>query len=101
MLRLHPPLLTNLDNWIAGQDDSPSRPEAIRRLVEKGLTAESTARPRSKKTAQKASDLASREIKDLGDTSQPLEEQQRRQRTLIRGPKEFREIREDLPKSKT
>jgi hypothetical protein len=45
--------------------------------------------------------LASREIKDLGDTSQPLEEQQRRKRQLIQGPKEFRDIRADRPKSKT
>ena len=101
MLRVHPPLLTNLDDWIARQDNSPSRPEAIRRLVEKGLTAESTSRPRNKKTAQRASELASREIKDLGDTSQPLEEQQRRKRQLIQGPKEFRDIRADRPKSKT
>jgi hypothetical protein len=31
----------------------------------------------------------------------PVEEQQRRKRALIKGPKEFREIREDLPKDKT
>jgi hypothetical protein len=30
----------------------------------------------------------------------PVEEQQRRKRALIKGPKEFREIREDQPKSK-
>jgi hypothetical protein len=37
MLRVHPPMLTNLDDWIAQQDDAPSRPEAIRRLVEQAL----------------------------------------------------------------
>jgi hypothetical protein len=31
----------------------------------------------------------------------PSEEQQRRNRALIRGPKEFRDIREDLPKGST
>jgi hypothetical protein len=37
MLRLHPPLLTKIDDWIGGQEDAPSRPEAIRRLVEQAL----------------------------------------------------------------
>jgi hypothetical protein len=31
----------------------------------------------------------------------PVEEQQRRKRALIKGLKEFRDIREDLPKPKT
>jgi metal-responsive CopG/Arc/MetJ family transcriptional regulator len=39
MLRLHPPLLTNLDEWIESQTYPPSRPEAIRRLVEQALAA--------------------------------------------------------------
>jgi hypothetical protein len=34
MVRLHPPLLTDLDNWISNHEDRPSRPEAIRRLLE-------------------------------------------------------------------
>jgi hypothetical protein len=38
LLRLHPPLLTDLDDWIGAQDDHPSRPEAIRRLLELGLS---------------------------------------------------------------
>jgi hypothetical protein len=36
----------------------------------------------------------------LVDKSMPSEEQDRRKRALVKGPKEFREIREDLPKSK-
>jgi hypothetical protein len=39
MLRLHPPLTTRLNDWIRAQDDSPTRPEAIRRLVELGLAS--------------------------------------------------------------
>jgi hypothetical protein len=35
--RLHPPQLDQLDAWIAKQDDAPSRPEAIRRLLAKAL----------------------------------------------------------------
>ena len=30
-----------LDGWVAKQDDKPSRPEAIRRLVDAGLEATS------------------------------------------------------------
>jgi hypothetical protein len=44
--------------------------------------------------------VASRELETLGDQSRPVAEQQRRKRTLIRGPKEFRDIRADLPKQK-
>jgi hypothetical protein len=32
-VRLQPLALTQLDTWIAGQEDKPSRPEAIRRLA--------------------------------------------------------------------
>jgi hypothetical protein len=36
-LTLVPDQLDELDAWIAKQDDSPSRPEAIRRLLAKAL----------------------------------------------------------------
>jgi hypothetical protein len=37
-VRVHRPALASLDTWIAAQPDpKPSRPEAIRRLVEKAL----------------------------------------------------------------
>jgi hypothetical protein len=39
MLRLHPPLINNVDTWIVEQDAPLTRPEAIRRLVELGLKA--------------------------------------------------------------
>jgi hypothetical protein len=37
LVRLHPPALDAIDTWRGKQDDAPSRPEAIRRLVEAGL----------------------------------------------------------------
>ena len=100
MLRLQPPLVTDLDRWIEAQDRPLSRPEAIRRLVEHALAAAPAKQPAGKETARKASKLAAREIEPLGDKSMPPEEQARRKRALIRGPKEFREIRDDLPKAK-
>jgi hypothetical protein len=36
----------------------------------------------------------------LGDKSAPPEEQAKRKRRLVKGPSEFREMRDDLPKPK-
>jgi hypothetical protein len=99
-MRVSDKFLKSVDAWRRKQEGGPSRAEAIRRLVEQALAGGSSARQRSKKTAQKASNMAAREIENLGDASQPMEEQQRRKRALIKGPKEFRNIREDLPKGK-
>jgi metal-responsive CopG/Arc/MetJ family transcriptional regulator len=38
-VRLQPPSLAGVDAWAAAQEDKPSRPEAIRRLVELSLSA--------------------------------------------------------------
>jgi hypothetical protein len=37
VVRMHPAPLAALDAWIGRQDDTLTRPEAIRRLVEAGL----------------------------------------------------------------
>jgi hypothetical protein len=100
MLRLHPPLLTNLDGWIALQADNPSRPQAIRRLVEQALAGKGATRAPSKEAAHKASKMADRGLEPLGNKNLPLEERHRRKRSLIRGPREFRDIRHDQPKQK-
>jgi hypothetical protein len=42
MVRGHEDFLRSLDAWIAKQDPKPSRPEAIRRLVELGLKAKAS-----------------------------------------------------------
>jgi hypothetical protein len=36
-LRLYADMEKQVDDWIAEQDDNPSRPEAIRRLIQLGL----------------------------------------------------------------
>jgi hypothetical protein len=102
MLRLHEPLLTRLNDWIEDQKDHPSRPEAIRRIVERALASRHTAHPSTKKAAaRKALDLAAREGERVTDSSLPPGEQARRKRTLIRGPKEFRDLRSDLPSKRS
>jgi hypothetical protein len=46
-VRAQPDMLGALDAWIARQDDQPSRPEAIRRLVELSLTRQEPPAPAS------------------------------------------------------
>ncbi len=89
-----------LDAWIKRQIDSPSRPEAIRRLIERALAAEpAPPRPRNQGTPA-AIEFASREIDKLGDESATSEERASRKRRLLHGPKEFRGMRGDQPKTK-
>ena len=44
-VRLLPLPLANVDAWAAGQPGKPSRPEAIRRLIEMGLASSSASEP--------------------------------------------------------
>jgi Arc/MetJ-type ribon-helix-helix transcriptional regulator len=100
-IRLPEDLRVRVEAWAAKLDDTPSRSEAIRRLVEMGLAS---ARPRiakaSGKTAARASKLAGQMIDTLSDDTAPIEEREKRKRRLIKGPSEFREMRTDLPKAK-
>lgn len=95
-VRLQPDALARLDNWVIRQDEPlPSRPEAIRRLVELGLTSQ-PARGQFKE-ASKAAKLASDQIDRMGDTLATDEQRQSRKRRLLKGPKEFRDGRRDHP----
>jgi hypothetical protein len=99
-MRASDKFLRSIDGWRLKQADRPSRAEAIRRLVEQALASKGAARPASKEAASKAVKMAARELEPLGDKSMPLEERDRRKRALIKGPKEFREMRGDQPKIK-
>jgi hypothetical protein len=99
---LLPVSLAALDAWIEHQSEPrPSRPEAIRRLLEQAFAGKGGKQLPSKEAARKASKLAARELEKRGSPSLPEPDLQQRKRTLIRGPKEFREIRADLPKPKS
>jgi hypothetical protein len=41
LVRIQPPLLRTLDDWIGNQDISLTRPQAIRHLIEIALTTKS------------------------------------------------------------
>ena len=95
--------LATLDDWIARQKEAElTRPEAIRRLVELGLTIKTPARPASKPGRRlRAQELATKAIEKIIDPAAPPEEQAQRRRRLTKGPTEFREARVDQPKVKT
>jgi hypothetical protein len=76
-VRVDPAFLKKLDEWRRDQQDLPGRPEAIRRLVELGLSAKSPAE-RAKQLAEKAIDK-----RIPADT--PAPERARRKQKLIKG----------------
>jgi hypothetical protein len=88
-----------LDAWIKKQNEVDlSRPEAIRRLVELGLTVKTRSAPSERQRAAFA-DLASKAIDSL-KVEAPDDERASRKRRLLKGPEEFRDHRVDLPKAK-
>jgi|SRR5581483_4446056 len=95
--------LASLDDWIHQQREADlSRPEAIRRLVEIGLTVKTKAKPKQMpiERATRARELAAKAIEKVSDPSASSEERMRRRRRLTRGPLEFRDERVDLPETK-
>jgi hypothetical protein len=103
-VRLQPAPRAQVDRWAASQREKPSRPEAIRRLLElafaKTLPKRRTepdsphrAGMRAKKAAD-ASEMAGHELDRMGDPLATDEERQLRKRRLMKGPKEFRDIRD-------
>jgi Arc/MetJ-type ribon-helix-helix transcriptional regulator len=95
-------ILTALDEWRRRQRNFPSREVAIRLLVERGLADSTTTTTRQlrKGGRRKAAEMAGREIDRLGDQSVTNEERTRRKRRLIKGPREFRDVRANRPKTK-
>ena len=90
-------LLKRIDRWIASQDNAVNRSQAILHLAESGL--ESAAIPstggESGRSAKQAAGLASDMIDCLGDQSATREDREQRKRRLVKGPSEFREMREE------
>ena len=76
------------DQWAA--DHGMSRSEAVINLLEQALAM---ARPRTKASRAKAVQLAAEEIDKMRLPSVSNEEKQTRKRRLLKGPREFRDIR--------
>jgi len=82
-----------VDEWAAKQPDKPKRSEALRRLVEKGLRLVQLRKPHNIKTAAKATKMAGSTIDQLEDRSASAEVREKRKRRLLKGPREFRNLR--------
>jgi hypothetical protein len=92
-----------IDEWRRRQPDLPSRSEAIRRLVELGLTIKARPTqitpPRAER-AERAATTAGKQLDQLVDKSASVKEQAIRKRRLLKGPEEFQSVRIDRPAKK-
>ena len=94
-LRLPSPLIASLDKW-AKRQKVPSRSAAIRELLEQALGYAALRGRRDQGSSAKASSMARQEMERVTkDDATPAEEQERRKRRLLKGPREFRDIRSD------
>ena len=98
-VRLPKDLTAHIDRWAKGE--KLTRSAAIRRLVELGLASARPIGRTSRAAAAKAADMAADAIDHIAPSSTPSEEQASRKRRLLKGPREFRDIRKDHPKAKS
>jgi hypothetical protein len=125
-VRLPETLLANVEHWAMAQEDQPPRSQAIRRLVEIGLTVETKAKSTGRRPSAalvadlaaetidslppkpiakpgrraRAQELARDAIEKMVDPTASPEERDQRRRRLTKGPTEFRKARVDQPKAK-
>ena len=97
-VRMPPQLITEADAW--AEANGMGRSEAIRRLVELGLSLKAKTKEPSAAGANRAEELATKAVEKMIDSSVPSEERAQRRRQLTKGPSEFREDRVDQPKAK-
>jgi hypothetical protein len=86
-----------VDDW--AQRNETTRSDAIRCLVELGLTVKTKAQPTERHRAR-ASELAATAIDSLTVGTADADDQASRKRRLLKGPEEFRELRVDRLKAK-
>lgn len=84
-----------IERWAENQSDQPSLSEAIRRLVELGLTVKTKGRPTNEGQKLRAREMAGDAIDKLSDTTASPNDQASRKRKLIKGPEEFQNVRRD------
>lgn len=95
-LRLYPDLEKRIDEWRQKEPDRPGRPEAIRRLIVLALSRQGGPWQRSPRMRAKAQELASGELDKVVDQAATNEQREQRKRRLLQGPKEFRDIRNNV-----
>jgi hypothetical protein len=98
--RADPKIRASIVRWAKNQPDTPSLSEAIRRLVEIGLSRPAMPPVLSRKFSVLAKELAAKAIDGLVDPAAPAEDKASRKRRLLKGPEEFRDVRVDRAKGK-
>jgi len=94
-VRLPPEIIKKIELWGAKQPEpARSRSETIRSLVEMALAKAETARSGRVKSAQ----LAGQTIDQLTDQAATAQDRASRKRRLLKGPKEFRGMRDESSK---
>jgi hypothetical protein len=96
--RMPPELIQKVETWAAANE--AGRSEAIRRLVEIGLSkSPEIKKPRvlstSKQGAARAAELATSAIDKRADAGASAEDRAVRKRRLVEGPSAFRSTRKD------
>jgi hypothetical protein len=99
-LKMSKKLTADVDAW--AEAHGTIRSDAIRQLIELGLSAAPSAAPLGsmRRDPVEIEDLAVKQIGQLLDPSLPVEERERRIRRLTEGPPEFSDERIDLPRPK-
>ena len=90
-------MIKAVEAWARKQNDEPNRSEAIRQLIEIGLTVKTTGK-RNPTQKARAKELAGGAIDKLTDAKATLDDQASRKTRLLKGPEEFREVRMGRPK---
>lgn len=98
--RADPVIRASIVRWAEKQRDLPSLSEAIRRLVELGLTVKPRARQTNEGHKLRAREMAGKAIDRMADETAHPDDQASRKHRLLKGPEEFREARVDRPKAK-
>ena len=92
-------MIKAVETWARKQSDGPNRSEAIRQLIEIGLTVKTIGK-RNPNQKARAKELAGGAIDKLTDMKAAPEHQASRKTRLLKGPEEFREARVDRTKAK-
>jgi hypothetical protein len=97
--RADPETRAAIIRWAEQQPDQPTVSEAIRRLVELGLTVRTEPKHDLKQTPTarhaRANELAAQAIDRISSGSSDNDQKASGKRRLIKGPEEFREVRLD------
>jgi hypothetical protein len=100
IVRMHKPQIAAIDAWMTSKYGDITRPEAIRRLVEIGLSKSASAqKPQvlstAKQGAARAAELTAKVIEKKIPADALPEERAVRKRKLLQGPSSFRGSRKD------